>query len=772
MMENPNRPSNVDIYQQYSNNQFADLIMSNAIGQFVGNLRIREINYQTILILILLMGLNEVKSLVHDFMIIFRKRIGSQGTLILKFITNFLKYIFYIYKNKFKKHKITYPLSQNKSQSFTTIDLKMTPDVINLFYKFLQENKGTITFYDLDHNYKIDVKNYKEHLITIGLKNIKFRVDNDTTCYVKSNLILSLNNNQNSIANFRITNQCSNYNWIEYDQTHATNDSIFLKLVYDKDIAQQIFIKVSDWIKNNFDLVIQNTKYYGTNEHNMTITYINVDSTIINYPTKLENPINPNTEYYEIYFWSILKQQIPQFSVYEIYYIMEFLHSRYDYNNGSYVMTVRLTNEKTIFKIVNDKIPQELTTLSIIPIKYSCSRDSHYSTSHPKYLHKYKLTNLIPNMDDEIMSENQKILDSFHQNEDQNSITIEVKSDPSIGTEIILQKFMNYYNHQILQINHQLMKINHKVGIYQLYIEDVIHQNTIDNPEYVKLKDQLILMSKLEKDTNKNIDLSDISIPPKIIQNEMKREIKLQKISDVSKPIETLYLRNDDQHNLINLLDRYKNNGMLYEKLGLPKKLGILLHGPPGTGKSTTIKAIATFLNKGIYYMDLKGVKNNMELKMLFDYVDTHCENGVIVFEDIDAMTDIVLNRDQNENNLIDTLKQTETLTLSYLLNLLDGTLSREDTIFIITTNHKDRLDPAIYRSGRCDTIIELLNANHDQIRKIFEAIMGQELDSNVLQKISEYQHSPAEFIFHVIKYVYHPDISHLEIMQPFLNVA
>ena len=150
------------------------------------------------------------------------------------------------------------------------------------------------------------------------------------------------------------------------------------------------------------------------------------------------------------------------------------------------------------------------------------------------------------------------------------------------------------------------------------------------------------------------------------------------------------------------------------DELGIPNKLGILLYGEPGCGKTTTIVTIASYFGRDIFYINLKSVSTNDELKMIFDHINTkHSGGGIIVLEDIDAMTTIVNKRvsedsyeDIGTTDLIETTNNS--ITLEYLLNLLDGTLTYNDSIVIITTNHIEKLDPAIYRAGRIDNLIEM----------------------------------------------------------------
>ena len=86
--------------------------------------------------------------------------------------------------------------------------------------------------------------------------------------------------------------------------------------------------------------------------------------------------------------------------------------------------------------------------------------------------------------------------------------------------------------------------------------------------------------------------------------------------------------------------------------MGLPYRGGFILSSVPGCGKSTTILATATYLDKDIFYLDLGMLKTNEELKLCIDQIKASKNGGVIIFEDIDCMSDIVLQREfKDEKN-------------------------------------------------------------------------------------------------------------------------
>uniref|UniRef100_A0A1J3DQT5 Putative mitochondrial chaperone BCS1-B n=1 Tax=Noccaea caerulescens TaxID=107243 RepID=A0A1J3DQT5_NOCCA len=160
-----------------------------------------------------------------------------------------------------------------------------------------------------------------------------------------------------------------------------------------------------------------------------------------------------------------------------------------------------------------------------------------------------------------------------------------------------------------------------------------------------------------------------------------------------------------------------------YKKVGKPWKRGYLLFGPPGTGKSTMISAIANFLEYDVYDLELTTVMNNSELKKLL--LDTKGKS-IIVIEDIDCSLELTGQRktkkeeddeDDDEEKKKDVEKKEKKedekkskVTLSGLLNSIDGLWSAcsDEKIIIFTTNYVDKLDPALIRRGRMDNHIEM----------------------------------------------------------------
>jgi ATP-dependent 26S proteasome regulatory subunit len=166
------------------------------------------------------------------------------------------------------------------------------------------------------------------------------------------------------------------------------------------------------------------------------------------------------------------------------------------------------------------------------------------------------------------------------------------------------------------------------------------------------------------------------------------------------------------------------------------------------THNSATILAVASYLQRDICYFDLSKISSNDELKLVFNEINTQLnKNAIIVFEDIDAMTNIVhcrTSKTQNNGNL----------TLECILNLLQGTLTHDGCIFLVTTNHLEKLDPAFYRDARFDVKINLEPCDHYQFNLIYKKFFNRNIPKELLLKIPENTITPATFITKLLPYL------------------
>ncbi len=143
-----------------------------------------------------------------------------------------------------------------------------------------------------------------------------------------------------------------------------------------------------------------------------------------------------------------------------------------------------------------------------------------------------------------------------------------------------------------------------------------------------------------------------------------------------------------------------------YYSHGVPYRRSYLLYGPPGTGKTSQIRALAGEQRLKACFMSLSH--KHFGDHTLIEALAKIPKPCVLVFEDIDALFDKRKNKSES------------TLTFSGLLNAVDGIVSTEGTLIMMTTNHIDRLDPALLRCGRIDRRFEFSLPGHNEVARYF----------------------------------------------------
>ncbi|ESQ41771.1 hypothetical protein EUTSA_v10013330mg [Eutrema salsugineum] len=186
---------------------------------------------------------------------------------------------------------------------------------------------------------------------------------------------------------------------------------------------------------------------------------------------------------------------------------------------------------------------------------------------------------------------------------------------------------------------------------------------------------------------------------------------------------ETMAMEDELKRDVIADLDRFIRRKEFYKRVGKAWKRGYLLYGPPGTGKSSLVAAMANYLKFDVYDLQLASVKRDSELRRLL--LATR-NRSILVIEDIDCAVDLP-NRLEQPVEGKNRGESQGPLTLSGLLNFIDGLWSScgDERIIIFTTNHKDRLDPALLRPGRMDMHIYMGHCSFQGFKTLASNYLG-----------------------------------------------
>jgi len=259
-------------------------------------------------------------------------------------------------------------------------------------------------------------------------------------------------------------------------------------------------------------------------------------------------------------------------------------------------------------------------------------------------------------------------------------------------------------------------------------------------------------------------------------------------VFDTTRQFSNLFFQ--EKAEVLKKIDFFLHNREWYYEYGIPYTLGIGLYGKPGTGKTSFIKCLAKYTGRHVVLLSFKHIRTKKQLENYFFESQYHVGNEegsvgfdkkILVMEDIDCIGDIVLDRSRqfggstsvpnvaeasyprgyekkenvtlapkDRNGKEDVVVVEECLTLDDILNLLDGIRETPGRILVITSNHYDRLDPALVRPGRIDLTLPMTYASHDTIRQIYAHFFKTPIDESVFlseNMTAEYQFSPAELV-------------------------
>ena len=176
------------------------------------------------------------------------------------------------------------------------------------------------------------------------------------------------------------------------------------------------------------------------------------------------------------------------------------------------------------------------------------------------------------------------------------------------------------------------------------------------------------------------------------------------------RPADSVILQSNQMEDIMNEVEDFfsKDTRNWYMSHGIPNRRCFLFYGPPGTGKTSTVRAIASHFHVGCCFLTMTHEKfSNQALGDAFSSIPN--KRSILVIEDVDSLFNS--NRESKMGN---------SLSFSGLLNALDGMMSSDDILTILTTNFPSKLDKALTRGGRVDRRFYFGPPSSDQMVKFF----------------------------------------------------
>jgi energy-coupling factor transporter ATP-binding protein EcfA2 len=199
-----------------------------------------------------------------------------------------------------------------------------------------------------------------------------------------------------------------------------------------------------------------------------------------------------------------------------------------------------------------------------------------------------------------------------------------------------------------------------------------------------------------------------------------------------SRPLSTVIVEDGLKEELRADAIRFLQGEKWYVRKGIPYRRGFLLHGPPGCGKTSLITALAGSLRLPIVLVTLNS--QGMSDSTLLGALSEAPRDAIVLIEDVDCAFA------SKKLTTREMMMGREAITLSGLLNAVDGVAAQEGRLLFMTTNHIERLDAALIRPGRVDVQYHLGNASKSAAGELFDQFFmssepggGKTNDENVL---------------------------------------
>jgi hypothetical protein len=190
------------------------------------------------------------------------------------------------------------------------------------------------------------------------------------------------------------------------------------------------------------------------------------------------------------------------------------------------------------------------------------------------------------------------------------------------------------------------------------------------------------------------------------------------------RPLSSIVTSGDGVERVRSDLETFLASADRYATVSAPYHRGYLFHGPPGTGKTSLARGLASHFNLDLHYLPLASIEDDQALSHRVADVGS---GGILLLEDVDVFH---ATRDRSDDST--------GVTLSGLLNALDGAVTPQGLVVIMTTNERRVLDDAIARPGRVDLEIELDLIGRDEVAHLFGNFYGAHARHIALDRMPE----------------------------------